>query len=278
MADHVVALGEALLGWTIARTIPGAGQSRGRSRLITWRSTLMSWLAVLTTTMDVEVVLEKWVTPVTALYDEACLQFLNPFISRLAAAGVHDAAAVQSDTLRIMSEAARRVAALEPGFRGHHGADAAEILQDLMCVPGQRANLAARFANGEWRDVGIILPIVEILFEPLASRSDFASIWLRLVEAAIEHYPLPLFARQARITVERLERRVLGQESVSGRVSALVQVFVERDGNLDPITRDNLLRVLDHLVDGGDRRSAALQRSELFRFVARDGDVHHAVQ
>ena len=272
VADRLVALGEALLGWTIGRTLPGAGRPLDTSRLITWRSTLMSWLAVLTTTMDVEAVLEKWVAPVIALDDEACLQFLHPFISSIAAAGVHDAATVESAPLRIMSEAARRVAALKPGSRGHHNTEAAEIFQDLMCVPGQRANLAARFANGDWRDVGMILPIVEILFEPLAGRPEFAKMWLRLVEAAIEHYPLPLFARQARITVERLERRALGQESVSGRISALVQVFVEREGDLDPVTRDNLLRVLDHLVDSGDRRSAALQRSELFRFVARDGE------
>lgn len=273
VADHVIALGEALLGWTIARTLPGPGRRRGASRLITWRATLMTWLATLARTMDVEVVLEKWIAPVTALEDEICLEFLQPFISRLAAQGVHDAQIVEPATLQIMSQAARRVAALESGSCGRYGAEVSEMLQDLLCVPSHRAGLAVRFANGDWRDLGMVLPIVEILFEPLAARPDFARMWLRLVEAAIEHYPLALFAREARMTVERLEREVLGQEAVAGRISALVQVFVEREGELDPVTRDNLLRVLDRLVDAGDRRSAALQRSDLFRSALRDGEA-----
>lgn len=269
--EVVEALAETLLHWTIARTTDDARGSRGASRLITWRATLMSWLASLARGMAVETVLEKWVAPVAVLDDEACLPFLHPFVSGVAATGVHDALTVEPATLEILSAAARRVAALTSGSRGRHGVEAGEIFRDLMCVPSARANLAVRFANGDWRDIGVILPIVEILFERLAARSDFARIWLQLVEAAAEHYPLTLFARQARTIVERLTRETLNRESVSGRISALVQVLVEREGDLDTLTRDNLLRILDRLVDVGDRRSATLQRSELFRFTRRDG-------
>lgn len=48
-------------------------------------------------------------------------------------------------------------------------------------------------------------------------------------------------------------------------LASLVQHFADRDTPMAPKLGQKLLRILDLLVDMGDRRSAALQLSESFR-------------
>jgi hypothetical protein len=52
---------------------------------------------------------------------------------------------------------------------------------------------------------------------------------------------------------------------IPARIAGLVQFFADRDTSMSPALGQKLLRVLDELVDIGDRRSAALQLSETFR-------------
>ena len=52
---------------------------------------------------------------------------------------------------------------------------------------------------------------------------------------------------------------------IPARIAGLVQHFASREAPMPPQLGQKLLRVLDLLVDMGDRRSAALQLSEAFR-------------
>lgn len=52
---------------------------------------------------------------------------------------------------------------------------------------------------------------------------------------------------------------------IPARIASLVQHFADRDTPMAPKLGQKLLRILDLLVDMGDRRSAALQLSESFR-------------
>jgi hypothetical protein len=54
-------------------------------------------------------------------------------------------------------------------------------------------------------------------------------------------------------------------DAVSARIAALVQYFAYRDTPMPLCLGQKLLRILDLLVDMGDRRSTALQLSESFR-------------
>lgn len=51
------------------------------------------------------------------------------------------------------------------------------------------------------------------------------------------------------------------------RMAGLVGVFAEREQPLPSELAQAMLRILDRLVDMGDRRSAALQASEVFKNV-----------
>ena len=48
------------------------------------------------------------------------------------------------------------------------------------------------------------------------------------------------------------------------QLAGLIQSFAERDAPLQPDVHVQFLEILDHLVELGDRRAAALQMSSLF--------------
>jgi hypothetical protein len=54
--------------------------------------------------------------------------------------------------------------------------------------------------------------------------------------------------------------------TIPARIAALVHAFAE-ESPLEPSLATAMLRILDRLVDMGDRRSAALQTSEVFKEV-----------
>lgn len=57
------------------------------------------------------------------------------------------------------------------------------------------------------------------------------------------------------------------ESTIPARIAALVHAFVERTQPLPFELAQRMLRILDRLVDMGDRRSAALQQSEIFKAV-----------
>lgn len=259
----VQALADDLLGWTIARTRAAARRSdRTGLRLSRWRDSLMTWLAHLATGEEQAAVLSRFVNPLTAEEDEAFVALAGPFVGQYVATRIHDAADLSADTIDILLILARRAGEAELGRRGHDALEA--LLRDLVALPMTRAGGAARFANGDWRDYDRMLPIVDILFERFSGSSEFAALWLELVEKVGLHYPVDLFARQLRVVIDAAEDAVFDGGG-SSRMAGLIQTFAEGGGPLARPTRDHFLRVLDRLVDAGSRRAAALQRSELFR-------------
>lgn len=54
---------------------------------------------------------------------------------------------------------------------------------------------------------------------------------------------------------------------IPARIAELVHYFVNRDAPITLAVAQKFLRILDILVDMGDRRSAALQLGEIFREV-----------
>jgi hypothetical protein len=150
-----------------------------------------------------------------------------------------------------------------------YGYDLPEIVRVFLFATGVRADQSSRFANGDWRDVGAILPIVDPFVRAVGDIPHVMGSFLTLCENAIEHYPPDVFIDQI--------SEVLGKQSgvpvgwygttIASRIAALVHAFAERLQPLPAQLAQDMLRVLDRLVDMGDRRSAALQTSEIFRNV-----------
>lgn len=267
LGERLFDFGETLLKWSIVRTEAGGRRRRGEN-LIQWRAALMSFLADRVIEMPTDEVVDRVLSPISALEDEPCFKFLGSFVARLTATSVLDAVEVRDTTLELLVVVARRVAEMQRGWRDSYDADSRSLIGETMCVPTHRANLARRFANGDWSSVGIVLPIVDILFAKLAGREVFVRAWLELVELSHEFYPVERFAAEIRQVLEARPRSGWGG-GLTGRIAALIQLYVENQSALDVSVRDDFLRALDHLVDDGDRRAAALQRSEAFRSVRR---------
>lgn len=92
--------------------------------------------------------------------------------------------------------------------------------------------------------------------------------FVALCERAGSAYPTDVFAEQvlAQIVDGHLPEDWKGS-LVPAAIAALVQAHADRNHPLPAALAGKLLRVLDALVDLGDRRSAALQQSESFRGV-----------
>jgi hypothetical protein len=56
-----------------------------------------------------------------------------------------------------------------------------------------RADQSSRFANGDWRDVSAVLPIVDPFVRAVGDVPHVIGSFLTLCESAIEHYPPSVF-------------------------------------------------------------------------------------
>lgn len=132
---------------------------------------------------------------------------------------------------------------------------------------------ASRFANGQWADVDKLMPVIDTLVRAAGWSARVMSEYLTLVERSQADYPAEAFADQV------LAILTPGHDSLKGwrgttlpaRIAGLVQALAFRETPMQPTLAQNLLRILDVLVDMGDRRSAALQISDSFREVRAAG-------
>jgi hypothetical protein len=138
----------------------------------------------------------------------------------------------------------------------------------LLFVAVERADGAARFANGRWDDLPRVLPLIDKMVRRIGWVPFVARQFIILCERVGPDYPAGAFADQvlAQIAEGRLP---VGWKntSIPAGIASLVQAYSDRHHPMPVELARKLLQVLDALVDLGDRRSAALQQSEAFRGV-----------
>jgi hypothetical protein len=140
---------------------------------------------------------------------------------------------------------------------------------DLLLVAVEHAPGAARFLNGDWSQIRLVMPIVTQLvtaigWSPLAMQN-----FLTLCERAGLVYPLDEFGRQMRAVLAALPnaKGSWAGTLLPARIAGVVQRLADGNYPLAPDQAQHLLRVLDALIDLGDRRGAALEQTEAFRGV-----------
>jgi hypothetical protein len=155
-----------------------------------------------------------------------------------------------------------------------HGHYLPGIIRSLFFVRYQ-ASGAVRFANGDWREVAFVLPIIDPILASVGTVADVMGPFLTLCERAIEHYPAERFVEQLLAVLRDQPGIPPGWRGTTlpGRIAALVHAFAERMQPLPRSLAEKMLRILDILVDMGDRRAAALQTSEIFKDVRPAGPL-----
>tara|TARA_Y100000815_G_C12887298_1_gene328838 strand:- start:7 stop:435 length:429 start_codon:yes stop_codon:yes gene_type:complete len=140
-----------------------------------------------------------------------------------------------------------------------------------MFVKVTDASGAARFANGDWQDLEKIMPLIDRYAREVGWSEDVLYLFLDLCERAKEHYSPEVFADQVLAIVDKKSGNLLRWHGtmIPARISRLIKFFSDKYSPLEYEVAQKLLRVLDLLVDLGDRRSAALQFEAAFREVRR---------
>lgn len=268
---------EGLAKWTIVRIAPAWARSR-RDLYDTygpdyfeWRRHLYRFLSRIALKLPLEEGTRRFLQPAMATNDDTFASLGECFTGHLIVQVV-DSPEIPQTALELLSVVRERVLAYRDWHHASHGGhseqDFVGIVKHLFFADLGYAGGAVRFANGNWTEVGTVLPILEPLLRIHGSVPFVARAWVDLCESSFEHYPVQHF-------VDYLEHLLVGEgippgwrnTQLPGRLSGLIQRFSERQQPMPLAMAQKLLRALDRLVDMGDRRAAAVQLSEVFRSV-----------
>ncbi|NIE79518.1 ATP-binding protein [Asaia sp. As-1742] len=267
----------SLLGWTNQKNQPPWVKSGRRdqtaSSLFEWTHGLGKVLGRMSGLMSLDEVRDRFLAPISALEGKACWSVLAPFVDSYICSYVLDAPIIPDGAFDILGACLERFLAapeLDPdSYRSGEfsGFDQPRLAQHLMFISVERSTLAARYVNGDWTEIDRIEPIVDRYVRVAGWAASVMGSFLTLCERAKENYRADAFADQVLATLLETTVQLKGWHGtlLPARIAGLVQHFADRDSPLPLPLAQKFLRILDLLVDMGDRRSAALQYSEAFR-------------
>jgi ATPase family protein associated with various cellular activities (AAA) len=271
-----------LAAWTAERLRPSWLKDKCKQRSETGRSSLTEWNRVLGDLLaraapffETEYVRKEFLAPFLT-EDEEGLAVLAGFADMTVSRQVLDAPTVPANTFDLLNDSVERVIrdrVFDPNsYRAGqvHGYDLPKIIKALLFVSiEEEAPGAARFANGDWSQIGIIMPIVTRLVTTIGWSSHVMKKFLTLCERAGLAYPLDEFAAQVNVVLSSVSKAKgsWAGTTLPARIAATVQRLAAANFPLRADQAQALLRVLDALIDLGDRRSAALEQAEAFRGV-----------
>lgn len=268
---------EGVLDWTNQKHEPPWAKSRRRDhsadRMFEWTHTLGSKLGQVAGLLPIQQFQPRFLDPILRLEAENCWALLTPFVDSYVCAYIYDAKTIPSDasaTLDVCLGRFLKDSVFDrKGYRSGEfsGFDQPKLARVLMFVSIERADLAARYVNGDWSEINLILPIVDRFIRAAGWAASVMGSFLTLCERSKDHYPAAVFAEQILATIVDDPGSLKGWSGtfIPARIAELVQHFAHRDAPMTLDLAQKLLRILDLLVDMGDRRSAALQLGESFR-------------
>jgi hypothetical protein len=268
---------EVALTWTNAKNSPpwatSGRRERQATRLYEWTHSLGTSLGTVAGLLPLSEFQPRYLQPMLALEDENCWALLHPFCSSFVCAYIYDAQIVPREAIELLALCLERLLQdrafnREAYRRGQlNGFDQPRLVQTLMFVSVECANMATRYVNGDWGEINRILPIVDRFVRAAGWAAPVMSSFLTLCERSKGAYPSGLFSEQVLTTIADGASPLTGWRGTTlyARIAGLIEYFAHRDAPMSAELAQRFLRVLDALVDMGDRRSAALQHAEAFR-------------
>ena len=273
---------ERLVGWTAAKLLPdweaAPGDDTARraaTYLVKWNDGLGRLLGRTAPFLDVDVVRREYLDPFPVDNEES-FSVLAEFIVGTVVRQVIDAPTVPGGTMEVLDDCVDRVlqhpAFRRAGYRAGelHGWSLPKVVRALLFVPiGVETPGSARFANGDWSELSVAMPIVSRVVTELGWSRDVMDFFLQLCERAGDDYPIDAFADQIAWVAESGNHGWSGT-TIPARIAATIQRLADANFPIDCDLARRLLIVLDALVELGDRRSVALERSPAFREVREE--------
>jgi hypothetical protein len=251
-----------LLAWTIDRLAPSWEEEyddrRRRERrstdVLEWRAQLFRFFGRTAANIEGEEGRRRFIDPVVSLEDEPCASLLEPLVDIYICAAVFDSDEISPGASgflsacveRMLQDRAFRNAANWDGYI--HGHYLPGMIRSLFFVRHE-ASGAVRFANGDWREVAFVLPIIEPILAAVGTVADVMGSLLTLCERAIAHYPAERFVEQLLAVLSDQPGIPPGWRgtTIPGRIAALVHAFAERTLPLPHSLAEKMLRILDIL-------------------------------
>jgi hypothetical protein len=275
---RLLSFAQDALQWVINKMVPPwkkQGRSERNHDVGQFDDAIADLFAKSAPTLTMDELEQIFLEPVLALANEHCHELLAPFVSLYVCVAIYDAPVMPKNAIDVLRRCLDRVLkdpAFSPGSHRDgeiYGHRLPKMVRALLFVSADNAGGAARFANGIWADIDTVLPIVDPLVRGAGFSASVMSDFLTLVERARETYPIESFADQVLAVLGSGRAALKGWRRgfLPARIAGLVQSFAVRETPMALGIAQKLLRILDILVDMGDRRSAALQTSDSFREV-----------
>jgi len=266
---------ESLINWAIELTEPAWAEEYdfkgSRGSFYDFMDALGNIISMICSKLPFSETYHRFVEPILALKTQEGWKLIEPLIG-YCSSNLYDEIFISEDIIKILQKCLDRFLQIEELNKDSYRVGRFEqlknnTLETLMFTRFSQFNGAKRFANENWSEINLILPIIDKLVREAGWVGVVMQNFVQLCESAKKDYPAELFADQV-LTVISTPKLVGWQGStLYSRLAELVQFFAARDNPLNLQTGQKLLRIIDWLIDQGDRRSASLQQSELFRSI-----------
>lgn len=268
-----------LVKWTTESLMPSWQTDGDRRRdnrhteLLEWNKTLADLMVRAVPFVSLDVARDTFVKPFLAI-DEGALSVLANFADKVVLRHVCDAQTILANVIPLLDDCVSRIVqnrTFKPnGWRAGqvNGYDMPKLIKALLFVnfTGQAPG-AVRFANGDWSQVEGVMPIIDRMVRNIGWSAFVMGTFLTLCERASRAYPIARFGQQvnaALLAIGNAEEGWTGT-TLPAQLAGVVQRQADWNFPLRLEDAQELLKVLDALIDLGDRRSAALEQTEAFR-------------
>ncbi|WP_299377898.1 ATP-binding protein [uncultured Tateyamaria sp.] len=258
----------------LAIAISTADEAERRSGSRLWRefSSCIWGLASLCEDLPTEQVRTEIIPMLSLLPTEPKSEVLSTFANAYSCMRVLDAPEVPSGIFDVFIDIFEAVADhpdwKRPEWREEYGLpdQLHKLVRIAMGANWDRPAMgAARFANNEWSDAGLLDPLIDWMLQRFGHLPQVMQAFLFHVERSFENRTSEFLAsRLGGIAPAVWQSRGFWSGGRTAQLAGLLQSFAERDTPLKPDVHIQFLEILDHLIELGDRRAAALQISSLF--------------
>ena len=279
--EHLLAFVDDLTDWTATRFNPadetseaGGRRRREAAHLNLWPSRLGDLFARIAPYVEFEKMRTRYLGPFLDQDDENGFEVTSHFAEAMVCRQVLDATVIGPNCIPLLQLCVDRIVA-DPTFerRSHragqvHGFDLPRMVKSLLFVPLEKpATGAQRFANGNWSDLPMVLPIIDRLVSECGWAPKVMESFLTMAERAELSYPIDAFIALMTKVLTKLGDNADGWvgTAIASRIAGVIQTLADGNYPLAGAQASALLRLLDMLIDLGDRRAAALEESETFR-------------
>jgi hypothetical protein len=244
-----------------------------RTELFEWDRSLGDLLSRVIPFVSLDTARNTLIKPFMA-DDEDALSVIARFADHVVCRHVFDAETIPANAIPLLDDCVGRVVNDRTfkagGWRAGevHGYAMPELINALLFVNVEKhCPGAARFANGDWSQIGVILPIIDRMVRNTGWSSDVMGKYLELCKRAGRAFPIGSFGPQANAALGAIGNAEGGWTgmTLAAKMAAVVQRQADWNSPLQAEDAQELLTVLDALIDLGDRRSAALEQSESFK-------------